>query len=96
MLGAVLKEAGLPDGAYNVVSGFGGGAGKALCAHPGIRKIDITGGTETGKQVAALAGTNLTQVSAELGGKAAVIAFDDVETEEIVSAALFAGFIATG
>ncbi len=96
MLGAVFKEAGLPDGAYNVITGFGATAGKALSEHPGIRKIDITAGTETGKQVAALAGANLTQVSAELGGKAAVIAFDDIDTEEIVSAALFAGFIASG
>jgi len=96
MLGAVFKEAGLPDGAYNVITGFGAGAGKSLCVSPGICKIDITGGTDTGKLIASLAGANLTQVSAELGGKAAVIVFDDVDTEEIVSAALFAGFIATG
>lgn len=96
MLGDVFKEAGLPDGVYNVVPGFGATAGRALAAHPVVRKIDLTGGTETGKAVASLAGRNLTRVSAELGGKAAVIIFDDVELEEAVSGALFAAFVASG
>lgn len=96
MLGEVLKEAGLPDGAYNVVPGFGATAGRALVAHEGIAKIDLTGGTETGKAVAAIAGGNLTRVSAELGGKAAVIVFDDTDLEDAVNGALFAAFIASG
>ncbi|MEO8836363.1 MAG: aldehyde dehydrogenase family protein, partial [Caldimonas sp.] len=75
MLGEIFKEAGVPDGVYNVVPGFGATAGAALTEHPGIRKIDVTGGTETGKAIASLAGSRLTRVSAELGGKAAVIAF---------------------
>ncbi len=96
LLGEVLRDAGVPDGVYNVVAGFGGVAGAALTAHPGIRKIDLTGGTETGKTVASLAGRNLTRFAGELGGKAALIAFPDVAPSAVVSAAMFASFIATG
>ena len=96
VLGEVLQEAGIPDGVYNVVPGFGATAGTALAAHPKIRKIDLTGGTPTGKAVAAIAGGKLARVSAELGGKAAVIVFPDVAVDRAVAAALFASFIATG
>lgn len=96
LLGEVLKEAGIPDGVYNVVPGFGPTAGLALAAHPHIRKIDLTGGTPTGKAVAAIAGANLTRISAELGGKAAVIVFPDMAIDRAVAAALFAAFIASG
>jgi acyl-CoA reductase-like NAD-dependent aldehyde dehydrogenase len=96
ILGEILTEAGVPAGAYNVVTGYGATAGAALVQHPGIRKIDVTGGTETGKVIASLAGKNLTRVSAELGGKAAVVLFPDTDVARGASAALFAAFIATG
>jgi acyl-CoA reductase-like NAD-dependent aldehyde dehydrogenase len=96
LLGEVLHEAGIPDGVYNVVAGFGPTAGLALAAHPHVRKIDLTGGTPTGKAVAAIAGGNLTRISAELGGKAAVIVFPDMAIDRAVAATLFAAFIASG
>jgi acyl-CoA reductase-like NAD-dependent aldehyde dehydrogenase len=96
LLGEILKEAGVPDGVYNVVPGFGATAGLALSSHPRIRKIDLTGGTETGKLVASIAGRNLVKVAAELGGKAAVIAFPDTDIDRTVAATLFASFIAAG
>src|SRR5690606_2933811 len=96
LLGEILKEAGVPDGTYNVVPGFGPTAGLALSSHPRIKKIDLTGGTETGKAVASIAGRNLTKVSAELGGKAAVIVFPDTSIERAVAATMFASFIASG
>lgn len=96
LLGEILGEAGLPAGAYNAVAGYGAKAGASLVQHHGIRKIDVTGGTETGKTIASLAGRNLTQVAAELGGKAAVIVFPDTDPERAASAALFASFIASG
>jgi len=95
-LGRILAEAGLPAGVYNVVPGYGHTAGAALVQHPGIQKIDVTGGTETGKTIASLAGQNLTRVAAELGGKAAVVVFPDVDVHRAASAALFAAFIASG
>lgn len=96
LLGEILKEAGVPDGVYNVVPGFGATAGLALSSHPRIRKLDLTGGTETGKAVAAIAGRNLVKVAAELGGKAAVIVFPDTAVPSAVAATLFASFIASG
>lgn len=96
LLGEILDEAGVPAGVYNVVPGYGATAGAALTEHRGIRKIDVTGGTETGKAIASLAGRNLTRVAAELGGKAAVVVFPDTDIERSVAAALFAAFIASG
>ncbi|RUM96601.1 aldehyde dehydrogenase [Pseudaminobacter arsenicus] len=96
LLGEILKEAGVPDGVYNVVPGFGATAGLALSSHPRIRKLDLTGGTETGKAVASIAGRNLVKMAAELGGKAAVIVFPDTDVQRAVAATLFASFIASG
>lgn len=96
LLGEILQDAGVPDGVYNVVPGYGATAGLALASHPAIRKVDLTGGTETGKVVAAIAGKNLARVAAELGGKASVIVFEDAEIDRCVAATLFASFIATG
>jgi phenylacetaldehyde dehydrogenase len=95
-LAEIAKEAGVPDGILNVVQGFGAVVGKALCAHPTLEKIDLTGGTETGRHVAAAAGYNLAKVSAELGGKASVLVLPDANLEEAVNGATFAAFIATG
>lgn len=96
LLSEVFEESGLPPGVYNVVPGYGVKAGAAVAGHPGVRKVDLTGGTETGKAAAALAGRNLARFTGELGGKAAVVAFADMPAAHIASAAMFAGFIATG
>jgi phenylacetaldehyde dehydrogenase len=96
LLAEIAKEAGVPDGIVNVVQGFGAVVGKALTTHPSLGKIDLTGGTETGRQVAAAAGYNLVKVSAELGGKASVLILPDANIEEAVNGATFAAFIAAG
>ncbi len=95
-LAELAKEAGVPDGIFNVVQGFGAVAGKALTSHPSIEKVDITGGSETGRNVASSAGYNLTKISAELGGKASVLILKDANLEEAVNGAAFASFIAAG
>lgn len=95
-LAEIAKEAGVPDGIINVVQGFGPVAGKALTTHPSLEKIDLTGGTETGRHVAAAAGSNLAKVAAELGGKASVLILPDADMQEAVNGATFAAFIATG
>jgi acyl-CoA reductase-like NAD-dependent aldehyde dehydrogenase len=94
-LARILEGAGVPAGVVNVVPGLGA-AGRALSEHPGLDRIDVTGGTQTGRAVAAAAGRNLVPVSAELGGKGAVIVLEDADTETAVAGALFAAFIATG
>ena len=95
-LALILEEAGVPPGVVNVVTGLGATTGRALTEHAGVAKVDLTGGTETGRAVAAAAGRNLVPVSAELGGKAAVIALEDADPDAVAGAALFAGFVATG
>jgi len=95
-LGVLLEEAGVPVGVVNVVPGLGRTTGKALSEHPGLAKLDVTGGTETGRIIAANAGRSLIPITAELGGKAPVVIFEDVDVEQAVAGALFAAFIATG
>lgn len=94
-LARILEEAGVPPGVVNVVPGLAE-AGRALSAHPGLGRVDVTGGTPTGRAVARAAGENLVPVAAELGGKGAVIVLDDADPEAAAAGALFAGFIATG
>jgi len=95
-LAKLIKEAGIPDGVVNVVPGFGPAAGKRVATHPTIQKVDLTGGTETGKVVASLAAGHLALASMELGGKAPVIVFDDANLEQAVNGAAFAAYIAAG
>lgn len=95
-LAKLCKEAGIPDGVVNVVPGFGPSAGRRVATHPSIQKVDLTGGTETGKIVASLAAGHLAQTSMELGGKAPLIVFDDADIEQAVSGAAFAAYIAAG
>ena len=63
----LIKEAGIPDGVVNVVSGLGETAGAALAAHPGINRLGFTGSPEVGRKVAAACGANLVPVKLELG-----------------------------
>ena len=95
-LAAIAIEAGLPKGVFNVVTGFGAEAGAALSSEPRLAKLDLTGGTETGRAVAQLAGANLIRVSCELGGKAPVIVLPDADLDQAAMGAVFAAFIASG
>ncbi len=79
--GQLVKEAGLPDGVVNVVSGLGETAGAALARHPGIKHLSFTGSPEVGRAVAENCGRNLVPVKLELGGKGAAVVFDDVDVE---------------
>ncbi len=82
-LARIFQEAGLPDGAVNIVTG-GGATGSALVTHPGIDKVAFTGSTEVGKQIAkSLAGTGR-RLTLELGGKAANILCDDAPIEQAI------------
>ncbi len=95
-LAKLCQQAGIPDGVVNVITGFGPTAGKRVSNHPAIQKVDLTGGTETGKIVASMAAGHLAQVSMELGGKAPVVVFDDADLEQAVAGAAFAAYIAAG
>ncbi|GII65933.1 aldehyde dehydrogenase [Sphaerisporangium krabiense] len=95
-LGRTLAEAGLPDGAYNVVTGYGPAVGQALTAHPGVHKIAFTGSTATGIAVGRAALGNMTRLTLELGGKSANIVFGDADVEAAVNGAMNAVFIGSG
>jgi betaine-aldehyde dehydrogenase len=71
----------LPPGVFNVVGGHGDPAGAALVTHPDVDMVSLTGSPETGKWIAKAAADTLKRVHLELGGKAPVIVFDDVDME---------------
>ncbi|KAF2790562.1 aldehyde dehydrogenase-like protein [Melanomma pulvis-pyrius CBS 109.77] len=95
-LGKILKEAGLPDGVFNVLPGDGATTGKALVEHPLIKKVDVTGGTPAGRAIGAIAGRNLSHFTAELGGKAPLIVFEQANVDLAVNGIVFGSFIASG
>jgi len=95
MLAGVLKQAGLPDGVYNVVQGKGE-TGHLLASHPDIDKISFTGSVPTGKMVLKDAAESVKYVTMELGGKSPLIIFDDSQLDNAVSAAMNANFYTQG
>jgi 5-carboxymethyl-2-hydroxymuconic-semialdehyde dehydrogenase len=88
LLADITRDAGMPDGAFNVVQGIGEEAGAALVAHPDVNRVAFTGSVATGKLVAASAGANLTPVSLELGGKAPFLIFADTDLDAAVKQAV--------
>jgi acyl-CoA reductase-like NAD-dependent aldehyde dehydrogenase len=95
-LGKLFKKAGLPDGVFNVLPGDGLTTGKALVDHPLIKKVDVTGGTPAGRAIGAIAGRNLAHYTAELGGKAPLIVFQQAHQDLAVNGIVFGSFIASG
>ncbi len=80
-------EAGLPPGAFNVVSGGGSTAGAALVRHPDVDKISFTGSTEVGRQIMKMAADTNKRVTLELGGKSPNIIFADADLKAAVRGA---------
>ena len=91
----IYLEAGLPQGLFQVVQGFAP-TGRLLTAHPGIRKVSLTGEVGTGKAVMRDAAATLKAVTLELGGKSPLIVFDDARLDYAVSGALLANFYSAG
>jgi aldehyde dehydrogenase (NAD+) len=78
-VGELALEVGFPEGAVNIVTGYGEEAGAALAAHPGIDHISFTGSPETGALVQAAAAKNNRPVTMELGGKSPQVVFADAD-----------------
>jgi succinate-semialdehyde dehydrogenase/glutarate-semialdehyde dehydrogenase len=87
-LAALGEEAGLPPGAFNVVTGASGPIGQELTTHPIVRKVTFTGSTEVGKQLMAQAASTVKKVSLELGGNAPFLVFDDADLDAAVAGAI--------
>lgn len=81
-LAELVREAGIPAGVVNIVTGEGNSAGQALSEHMDVRKIAFTGSAVAGRKILQAASrTNLKKVSLELGGKGPSIVFDDCDIE---------------
>ena len=96
LLPEIMTEAGLPDGAFNLVHGIGEIAGAALVAHPGVPRISFTGETSTGRTIMAAAAPHLKGLSMELGGKSPCLIFADADLDAATDSALFGVFSLNG
>ena len=92
----ILEEAGVPPGVVNLVTGYGHTAGQALVEHPDVDMISFTGSQEVGRRIAATAGADLKHVSLEMGGKNAIVVFDDADVDAAVDGVLWGGFSTAG
>ncbi|MGE0499943.1 MAG: aldehyde dehydrogenase [Rhizobiaceae bacterium] len=96
-LAELAVEAGLPEGVFNVVPGFGAEAGRALAEHPDVAMIAFTGSTVTGKAImAAAAQSNLKRVALELGGKSPIAVLDDGDLDAAANAIAWGIFYNSG
>jgi betaine-aldehyde dehydrogenase len=91
----VLRDAGLPEGLFQVAQGFAE-TGRLLSRHPRIQKVSVTGSVGTGKAVMADAAPTLKHITLELGGKSPLIVCDDAKLDNAVSGALLANFYSAG
>ncbi|MFC0110732.1 aldehyde dehydrogenase [Kibdelosporangium aridum] len=88
LLADITADAGLPDGVFNVVHGYGPEIGEPLVAHPDIRRVSFTGSVPTARRIAAAAAANLTPLSLELGGKSPLLIFADADLDLAVDLAV--------
>ena len=94
-LGKILKDAGLPDGVFNVLN-VETKTVVNLCAHEDISKVSLTGSVETGKKVMSQSASTLKHITMELGGKSPLIIFADADMDVAVESAINANFYTQG
>jgi betaine-aldehyde dehydrogenase len=92
----LLTEAGLPDGAANLVLGTGAAVGAPMTEDPRVDMVSFTGGLVTGRRIMAAAAPTVKKVALELGGKNPNVVFDDADYEAAVDYALTAVFLHSG
>ena len=95
-LAELAERAGVPKGAFNVVTGKAAAVGGELTSNPIVRKITFTGSTEIGKLLMQQAASTVKKVSLELGGNAPFIVFDDADLDAAVEGAMASKFRNTG
>ena len=92
----LVKEAGIPDGVINIISGFADPCGAHLTTHPDVARIAFTGGTASAKLIIRNSAENFAQTSLELGGKSPFIVFDDAALDSAVNGCVAGIFGASG
>jgi len=92
----IFREAGVPDGVFNLVNGLGEVAGDALVKHPDVPLISFTGESATGALIFANAAPQLKGLSMELGGKSPAIVFADADLDAAIDATVFGVFSLNG
>src|SRR5512136_977266 len=91
-----LVEAGLPNGALNLVQGPGGEVGEYLVGHPGVDAISFTGSTDVGRRLEGVCGSIHRMIVTEMGGKNAILVMDDANLDLAVEGAIWGGFGTAG
>lgn len=89
LLAEIAHDAGLPDGVWNTVNGFGEVAGKRLTEHPAIKAVALVGESATGRHIMRQGADTLKRLHLELGGKNPVIVFDDADFDRALDAVVF-------
>jgi len=92
----LCNEAGIPKGIVNVALGKGSTTGQSLIEHPDVKKISFTGSTEIGQHIQRTALEQMKPVNLELGGKNAIIVFEDADLDKAADAAIISAFINAG
>lgn len=95
-LGELALEAGVPEGALNVLTGTGALAGEALVRHPLVSKISFTGSTKVGRHIGKLAMDNMSRLTLELGGKSPMIVMPDCDLDATAQGVIDAIFFNAG
>jgi len=97
LIAEVFHEAGVPDGVFNVVHGFGpGSAGEALTTHAGVDAVTFTGESRTGSAIMKAVADGVKEVSFELGGKNAAVVFADADFDAAVDGIIRSSFTNAG
>ena len=97
LLAEIMQAAGIPNGVYNVIHGFGpNSAGELLTRHPDVNAVTFTGESQTGAAIMKTVAASVKPVSFELGGKNAAIVFADCDFDDATSGIAEAVFLNTG
>ena len=94
--GVLAREAGVPEGVYSTIHGFGEQAGAPLVEHPDVAVVSFTGSCEVGRWIAQTAGKRLAKTCLELGGKNPLIVCDDADLQNAVAWTLGSAFSNAG
>ena len=88
VLAEIIDSVGLPAGVFNLVTGAGRTVGEALCVHPAVDMISITGSTEAGARIAELGAPSIKRICQELGGKSANVILEGADLSKAVPAGI--------